>query len=143
MQEVEGDAFRERDPGLGDASVRAKHDRTGRGDLGLVAVADQPGEPVVGEAGGRGLHEEQVFGRGGIGGGGQGGRRIPIRLGDDRRQPRVGEAGGAQRVGAGGQRMLRRGEHDSSKWGGAGRPRIWRPPRVPCGSSTASTSAML
>ena len=34
---------------------------------GWLAVADQAGEPVVGEPGGGRLHEMQVLGRGGVG----------------------------------------------------------------------------
>ena len=59
------------------------------------------------------LHHEQVFGVGGTGGRGQGACRIPVHLDGDRRHPGIGYPGVAQRVGAVGQRVSGRCEHDA------------------------------
>ena len=63
--------FGDGDAGLLDAPVGGEDDGSGGGDAGLGAVAEQAGEPVVGEADGGGLHEQEVLGGGGGGGGGQ------------------------------------------------------------------------
>ena len=54
VQEVEGDALGDGDAGLVDAAVGGQDDGSGGGDAGLGAVAEQAGEPVVGEAHGGG-----------------------------------------------------------------------------------------
>ena len=87
MVEVQRNAFRDRDAGVLDASVRGQDHGSGGGDPGLVAVADQPCEPVVGESGGGRLHEEEVFGGRG-GGPRRPGRRRDRRRGWSERWPR-------------------------------------------------------
>ena len=72
MEEVEGDAVGDGDAGVVDASVGGEDDGSGGGDAGLAGVADDAGQPVVGEPGGWGLHEHEVLSGGGVGGGGQG-----------------------------------------------------------------------
>ena len=75
MQQMEGDAVGDGDPGLVDAAVGGEEHGSGGGDAGLGAVAEQAGEPVVGEPGGGGLHEQEV-----LGGGRRGGGAEPCRL---------------------------------------------------------------
>ena len=48
VEQVQGDALGDGDAGLLDASVGCEEDWSGGGDRGLVAVANQAGEPVVG-----------------------------------------------------------------------------------------------
>jgi hypothetical protein len=52
---VEGDAVGDGDAGFSCAPVGGEEDGSGGRDFGLVAVADQSGQPVVGEADGRSL----------------------------------------------------------------------------------------
>ena len=68
MQQVQGDALGDGDAGLVDAAVGGEEHGSGGGDAGLGAVAEQAGEPVVGEPDGGGLHEQEVLGGGGVGG---------------------------------------------------------------------------
>ena len=63
--DVQRDALGDGDPGLLDAAVGGEEHGSGGGDAGLGAVAEQAGEPVVGEPGGGGLHEQEVLGGGG------------------------------------------------------------------------------
>ena len=122
-----------------DAPSGPQHDGSGGGDLRLAAVAEQSGQPVVGEAGRGRLHDQQVFGRGGIGGRGQRGRGIVGRRRRDRGDARSGTAASrsaAARASAGSGRRARRPagcgweRHEAA---------ISRSPAV----STASTSATL
>ena len=64
VDDVQGDALGDGDAGLLDAAVGGEENRSGGGDAGLAAVAEQAGEPVVGEPGGGGLHEQEVLGGG-------------------------------------------------------------------------------
>ena len=63
--DVQRDALGDGDPGLLDAAVGGEDHGPGGGDPGLGAVAEQAGEPVVGEPGGGGLHEQEMLGGGG------------------------------------------------------------------------------
>ena len=90
--QVEWEAVGEGDAGVLDAAVGGEQDGSGGGDLGLVAVADEAGEPVVGEADGGGGHEQEVLGGGGVGGGGERGGGGVAGVGGDGGEAGVGDA---------------------------------------------------
>ena len=122
--EVKGDAVWDGDAGVRMRPSGARTTGPAARDAGLVAVAEQSGEPVVGEADGGGLHEQEVFGGGGLGGGGERGGGLLVGSGGDGGDAGGGDAGGGERGGGGVEGVGGRGKHDVP--GGVGLRRATR-----------------